>query len=144
MHPKDTTRQQFVRLCECGCGQPTLVVFQTDRRKGNAKGQPHRFIYGHTGRGARNPKWRGGRSSNNGYRIVFTPNHPHATSLGYVFEHRLVMESVLGRYLTASEIVHHKDGNTTNNAPENLEVMTRGEHNRRHGTLAAYWQERVK
>ena len=46
--------------------------------------------------------------------------------------HRLVMEEMLGRELSYNEIVHHKDGNINNNAPENLKVMSRAEHARHH------------
>jgi hypothetical protein len=47
-------------------------------------------------------------------------------------QHRVVMEKIIGRPLTSDEIVHHKDGNKRNNAPDNLEVMTRKEHIREH------------
>ncbi len=43
-------------------------------------------------------------------------------------EHRRVAELLIGRALTSSEIVHHKDHDKRNNAPENLEIMTRREH----------------
>ena len=48
-------------------------------------------------------------------------------------EHRVVVESVLGRSLTFAEIVHHKDGDIRNNSISNLEVLTRVEHMRKHG-----------
>lgn len=53
--------------------------------------------------------------------------------------HRVVMEQVLGRQLRPGEIVHHKDGNKLNNAPENLEIISsQSEHTRVHlpGMLA--------
>lgn len=40
------------------------------------------------------------------------------------FEHRVVMEQVLGRSLSSSEIVHHVDENRANNSPSNLELCT--------------------
>jgi len=59
--------------------------------------------------------------SSHGYRYI-----------GSRAEHRLVMEERLGRALSFNEVVHHKDGNTLNNAPDNLEVMDRADHVRSH------------
>ena len=42
--------------------------------------------------------------------------------------HRIVMEVLLGRPLETREEVHHKDGDTYNNEPENLEVLIKGGH----------------
>lgn len=48
-------------------------------------------------------------------------------------EHRVVAEQMLGRPLTSSEVVHHRDGNKRNNDPANLEVLpSRAEHSRHH------------
>jgi hypothetical protein len=40
-----------------------------------------------------------------------------------VYQHREVMEKTLGRALSRSEVVHHIDGNPSNNAPENLQLF---------------------
>ena len=47
--------------------------------------------------------------------------------------HRVVAEQMIGRPLTADEVVHHRDGNRYNNQPENLVVFpTLGDHSRFH------------
>lgn len=68
--------------------------------------------------------WQGGRSvSSHGYVLVFQPEHRLADVRGYVYEHRLVMESVLGRPLVANERVRHLDNDGSNNDPSNLELL---------------------
>lgn len=75
--------------------------------------------------------WKGGRIVQNGYYMVRCPNHPKAM-LGYVYEHRLVMEQHIGRYLEKDEIVHHKNKDKQDNRLENLEILTPSEHNKVH------------
>lgn len=47
-------------------------------------------------------------------------------------EHRIIMESILGRSLSSKEYVHHKDGDGLNNEPSNLELMSARDHQRHH------------
>ena len=42
--------------------------------------------------------------------MVRVPDHPRARKTIYVFEHILVMEEQLGRFLEPDETVHHKNG----------------------------------
>lgn len=79
--------------------------------------------------GEKHPDWRGGAIEIKGYRFVYCPDHPSVRYGRYVAEHRLVMEQTLGRFLQPTEVVHHRDGNKLNNAPENLELFaTNAEH----------------
>lgn len=67
------------------------------------------------------------------YDYAVVRGHPHASKHGYVLHHRIIMENTLGRLLSKEEVVHHKDHNKRNNAPENLEVKgSNSEHSREH------------
>ena len=48
-------------------------------------------------------------------------------------EHRFIMEQIIGRKLKRTEVVHHIDGDKSNNNINNLQVMTLSEHSRIHG-----------
>jgi hypothetical protein len=78
-----------------------------------------------TKRGKDAPGYKDGSTiyASRGYRMILKPEHPHANANGYVFEHRLVCEELLGRYLTEDEIVHHRDRNRLNNDPSNLFIF---------------------
>lgn len=102
-------------LCACGCGK--LI------NKYNKQGKLAIYKHGHNHLPAKEKIIRGG------YYYILKKNHPFSGKQGYIAEHRLVMETRLGRYLTKSECVHHINGDGLDNRDKNLELCaTHGEH----------------
>lgn len=94
--------------------------------------------------GSANGRWRGGRTRHKaGYVMRLAREHPRAGSNGYVFEHVLVMEELLGRRLLAGETVHHLNGVRDDNRPENLELWTRPQPSGIRASDAVAWAHEV-
>lgn len=85
--------------------------------------------------GEKNIHWKGGKKLDRGYFKIKKRGHPLADKNSYVLEHRLIVETDLGRYLEKQEIVHHINGIKTDNRIDNLRVMTRSEHIQLHHVL---------
>ena len=83
----------------------------------------------------KNPRWNNGRRTTNGYIEILKPKHPY-NKRGYVYEHRLVMEKVIGRYLRPEEQIHHINGNKKDNSFKNLLLFaSASEHTNHHHQL---------
>lgn len=106
-------------LCECGCGQKTSLASQTDRRRGYVKGEPMRFMVGHSGGQQRHNR---PIIREDGYRLISRPEHPRADSRGYVREHIVIAEDALGGPLPDEAEVHHVNEKRADNRPSNLVI----------------------
>lgn len=95
-------------------------------------GKATRFIKGQRKANAKNWRYTQARNSGGRYIEVYSPDHPNRTKAGYVREHRLIVEGLIGRLLTKDEVVHHVDGNTLNNDVNNLQLMMSADHRREH------------
>lgn len=71
--------------------------------------------------GDKNPNWRGGVAPHgtSGYVRQYVPGR------GANLQHRVVMESIIGRPLLTNEQVHHKNGKRDDNRPDNLELWVK-------------------
>lgn len=98
----------------------------------NCRGQYQSIIF----IGKNNPKWKGGKINKDGYVLIYQPTHPFCNHLGYVYEHRFVMEKKLGRYLKLEEVIHHINGIRNDNRTENLYLFNNSsEHTKHHHLL---------
>lgn len=95
--------------CHCGCGRLTTISNRNDKSHGQKIGEPRNFIKGHQGRK------RGWAYSSEG--AIFL--HENGTQ---ILEHRKIIENILGRKLSAKNVIHHIDRNPANNSKNNLVV----------------------
>jgi hypothetical protein len=83
----------------------------------------------------------------NGYRSIYFPDHPRSyksgTWKGWIYEHTVIAEQSIGRYLRDDEVVHHLDFDRSNNRSSNLLVLPKSQHTKLHRWLdsgAPGWQ----
>jgi hypothetical protein len=87
--------------------------------------------------GEKHWNWKGGKIKTKfGYIRFHQPEHPHSDRQGYIFEHIIMMEKHIGRYLNSDEIVHHINGIKDDNRIENLKLMTDRVHRSFHSRLS--------
>jgi hypothetical protein len=127
-------------LCLCGCGQPTRLAPVNDRSKGWVRGRPLKYLRGHNTAAlgeALTAKSIGNRQiTSHGYVRVLVAKGVRE------YEHIVVAQKALGRPLKNfgqghpdTEVVHHIDGDKTNNAPTNLLICTHSYHTELHHRL---------
>jgi len=95
-------------------------------------------------KGEFNGNWLGGIKWKNGYKQILKPKHLRNVG-GYVYEHILVAEEKYGRSIEIGEIVHHIDGDRSNNNPDNLYVYkSNSEHKKSEASFFKLKKELLK
>ena len=111
--------------CWCGCGIDLPDV--------RYKWYLRRYIVNHKNRGKFGKDSAGYKTGitedkSRGYATIIRRHHKYADKRGRVYLHRYLKELDLGRYITPEYDIHHIDGNTRNNAPENLMEILKSQH----------------
>lgn len=112
MNNLDFSKYQY---CKCGNCNELIPIRDKRNRPIKYKKGHHHFKYGRI-------------KNYHGYIMIYDPRHPFSNKQGYIFEHRIIMENKLNRYLLPNEDIHHINEIRDDNRIENLLVLTHGQH----------------
>lgn len=74
--------------------------------------------------------WKNGIRYSLGYVYILIPTHPFATKKGYVYEHRIVVEKAIGKYLDPKNEVHHLGERNDNRSKMLMAFTNKSAHQR--------------
>lgn len=98
-------------------GEGLKKAYKDGRKNGFQKGN-NSFL---NIKGKNHPAWKGGKVySVKRYILIYAPTHPFVKTNNYVWEHRLIIEKQIGRYLLPTEVCHHINGIKDDNRLQNL------------------------
>lgn len=103
-------------IAQTGEGNPFFGRKHSEESK--AKSRLHPRL-----KGSNHPNWKGGIKHNKEGYLRDTNDK---------FIHRIVMEKFIERELLPNEVVHHKNGNVSDNRLDNLELYTNSDHRKFH------------
>ena len=120
-------------LCKCGCGRETKVSPRNDARRGYIKGQPLRFVCGHSSRCWQGPRFK--VDPKTGCWLWLGATNPGGYGLINVngrcrLAHRWMFEERVGP-IPRSKMLDHLCRNPACVNPEHLEVVSNAENTRR-------------
>ena len=134
-----------VGLCECGCGGAAPLATRNDRKRGNTKGQPQRFVFGHRKQtriplwdrfwakvDAEGDCWIWTGATVKGYGLIWIDEAHRAGRVA-----RVVWEMLIGPIPDGLTVDHRCRIRLCVN-PAHLDLCTSGE-NARRSPLAPYW-----
>ncbi len=123
-----TYHQPRIEICTAeGCGKKTVARgfcsahYHLFKKYGDHKIAKHKWYQN------KRDEWHLAHTTGYIWRYVGR-NDPNASEhTGYAYQHRVVMAEIIGRPLRGNESVHHKNGDRTDNRPENLELWVKSQ-----------------
>lgn len=133
-------------LIKCQCDPSCTEMIHSIGYNGDKK----RFAQGHGSKGENNSNygkygavsanWKGGMVYNKIHEqfLLYKPYHPYSDCRGYVAQYRIIKEIYLSilngypTYINPNLIIHHINHVRMDNRPQNLQVLTKKEHQNIH------------
>jgi len=145
--------------CKCGCGKKTLIPTRNSKDKNWVKGVPMPYLRGHYNKahgisdeqkrrlsenrkGAGNPMYKGANEYYDSHHGRYHVRKKDGT--GWEGRHIAVAREKYGRDPLPNEVVHHINSDRTDDSPENLVYMDRGEHSVLHMTGSTRDKEKCR
>lgn len=135
---------ELERTLSCLCSRKCSGIWFSENYSGENNhsfgaefSDEHRRKIGDSCRGEKNYNWHGGVKMQNGYVMIKNADG------GYTQEHRIVAEKALGRPLKGGEVVHHINGDKSDNRNCNLLICDEGYHQALHRRMSLLYQRQV-
>jgi hypothetical protein len=138
--PKSAEHKRKIAIAHLGKKRPPFskewIENLSKAHTGIIKTPEWRAKIGAAHKGEKGSNWQGGKTAKRkamSFKWFKYPGHPHANGTGFIRMHRHVMEIHLGRFLESHEVVHHINGDPTDDRIENLMLFnSQREHSKFH------------
>lgn len=130
-NPKYAAALKEVKCLQCGTAFKT---YQSQIKNGGGKYCSYSCKSKYENSGERHYAWNGGKFPANGYIAVSVGQDRKK------YEHQVIAALALGRPLKKGEVVHHVNGNKTDNRNSNLIICSSSYHHRLHQNMARRYQ----